>query len=333
MDFENIRKLIEDNYDIKVNNISKRKNVYKIESTKEQYCLKVINYDFAHFYFIICAINHLHKKGFCSTPSIILTANNKKYIKINEKYAYVTLWIKTREADYKNNADVVVIAKKIAQLHKCSKGFVVNEDMSPRVYWGSWIRTFETRIEEILDFKKNINRKTYKSEFDNIFLEAIESEVERGKRAVECLKNSSYKEYMQNECSSLGFCHHDLAHHNILIDDENNANIIDFDYCILDSHLHDLASFCMRIMRNGGWNIETFDEIKFAYSSEGLSKDEELIIAGFLEFPQDFWQVGLQYYWERLSWNEERFLGRLNSYINDRKCRTKFIEELKERSR
>ena len=38
------------------------------------------------------------------------------------------------------------------------------------------------------------------------------------------------------------FCHHDFAHHNLLIDKQGEINVIDFDYCILDSHIHDLAS-------------------------------------------------------------------------------------------
>lgn len=54
---------------------------------------------------------------------------------------------------------------------------------------------------------------------------------------------------MDKEVMKMGFCHHDYAHHNILVDDKNELNIIDFDYCILDSHLHDLASLLIRAMK------------------------------------------------------------------------------------
>lgn len=45
------------------------------------------------------------------------------------------------------------------------------------------------------------------------------------------------------------FCHHDYANHNILIDSENQIYIIDFDYCMLDTKLHDLASILIRVMK------------------------------------------------------------------------------------
>lgn len=331
MDFENVKNLIENNYDIKVNNIIKRKNVYKIEANEGQYCLKVINYEFAHFYFILSAINHLRKNGFTSTPEIIKTINNNDYVGIDEKYAYLNPWIKVREADYKNIEDVKLAAKKLNELHRCSKGFVISENMKPRMYWGSWIKVFETRILEILDFKVNIERKFHKSDFDTIFLAVINKEIERAKKSIKTLKRAGYYSYMQEECKCLGFCHHDMAHHNILIDEFSNTNIIDFDYCILDSHLHDLASLCMRVMRNGLWSMDTFNKIVQAYDEKPLTKQEILIIAGFLEFPQDFWQIGLQYYWERLPWDEARFYGRLTNYIKDREMREKFINSLKER--
>ena len=335
MDFDGIKKLVEDNYDVKVDRIDKRKNVYRITSGLREYCLKVINYEFSHFYFILSAIKHLEAKGFNGTPKIIQTINYRDYIKVDDKFAYFTEWLDTREANYDNMQDLFATAKKIRELHKCSRDFIVTEDMKPRVGWGSWEKVFATRLDEILDFSKKIKEKRISTDFDNLYFNNLERELERGKRAIRDIKNSDYKQYMNDEMKELGFCHHDLAHHNILIDRRNKTHIIDFDYCILDSHLHDVASLCMRSMRNGKWSIEKFEQITRAYSDDGqgLSKEEERIILGFLEFPQDYWQVGLQYYWEKQDWSNERFMTRLNNYLNDREGRENFIEELRKRSK
>ncbi len=64
MDFELIKKLVEDNYNIKVEDVIKRKNVYRIKSGFIDFCLKVINYDFEHFNFIISAIYRFLFKGY-----------------------------------------------------------------------------------------------------------------------------------------------------------------------------------------------------------------------------------------------------------------------------
>ncbi|MGL4454114.1 MAG: CotS family spore coat protein [Sarcina sp.] len=334
MDFERIKKLVEDNYKVKVSKITKRKNVYRIRAGFREYCLKVINYEFAHFYFIVSAIKHLEDNGFKGTPKIIPTIAFKDYIKVEDKFAYLTDWKDVREANYDNIKDLIATAKKVRELHICSRGFTITQEMKPRVGWGVWDKVFATRLDEILDFNEIIKEKAEKTDFDKLFLSVLEEELERGERAIINLRDSNYKKYMEKEVKELGFCHHDLAYHNILFDKSEDVHIIDFDYCILDSHLHDLASFCMRAMRNGNWGIDIFDEITKAYSDDGqgITEEEKNIILAFLEFPQDYWQVGLQYYWEEQPWTNERFMMRLENYIKDREERMAFIEALRARS-
>ncbi|MGL4763374.1 MAG: CotS family spore coat protein [Sarcina sp.] len=333
MDFDRVKKLVEDNYNVKVSKVTKRKNVYRIRAGFREYCLKVINYEFGHFNFILSAIKHLEKNGFKGTPKIILTTTYKDFVEFDDKFAYLTDWMEAREANYDNMQDLILTAKKLRQLHECSKGFRINDSMKPRVNWGCWQSVYETRLEEILDFKKKIEGKEDKTEFDRTYLRFVEEELECGKKAITDIEGSTYKKYMAKEVMGLGFCHHDLANHNILVGKDDEINIIDFDYCILDSHLHDVESLCMRAMRNGQWNIEKYEIITRAYSDDGkgLTKEEEGIILGFLEFPQDYWQVGLQYYWEKLPWTEERFMGRLRNYLIDKTGRKAFIETLRER--
>ncbi|MGL4656177.1 MAG: CotS family spore coat protein [Sarcina sp.] len=335
MDFARVKKLVEDNYKIKVDRVNKRKNVYKITAGFREYCLKVINYEFEHFYFILSAIKHLESNGFKGTPKIISTLTGRDYVKFEDKFAYFTEWIDAKEADYDIMRDLIATAKRVRELHKCSRGFTITAEMKPRLAWGKWDKVFATRLDEILGFNEVIKEKSKKTEFDILFSSVLEEELNRGERAIVDLKNSTYYEYMAREVMELGFCHHDLAHHNILFNKRDEVNIIDFDYCILDSHLHDLASLCMRAMRNGKWSVEKFDEITKAYSDDGkgLTKDEEQIVLSFLEFPQDYWQVGLQYYFEEQPWSDERFMTRLGNYIKDRKGREAFIEELRARSK
>lgn len=105
------------------------------------------------------------------------------------------------------------------------------------------------------------------------------------------------------------FCHHDYANHNILIDSENQIYIIDFDYCMLDTKLHDLASILIRVMKNGKWDLKSAELILNSYRKESyIDKESIPIIAAFMEFPQDYWQIGIQHYWEKQPWSEEFFL-------------------------
>lgn len=328
MNEEDIRELINVSYDLNVESIEKVKSTYKINAKEGIYCVKVIKYQFPHFYFILSAILHLQRRGFNKIPQILKAKNGEYYIEFFQKYAYVTEWIPSRESNYDNPIELDMVARKLGELHEYSRGFSVNKDMNPRVGWFSWINVFKTRRDEILDFQHRISQKAYKSKFDEIYLTFLKDEVKRAEKSVQGLEESNYIKVMEKEVFKRGFCHHDYANHNVLIDNKGEINIIDFDYCILDSHIHDLSSLLIRSMKNGKWDVNKGDRIIKSYcNSSSIVEDELPLIKEFIRFPQAFWQLGIQVYWEQQPWGEEFFLERLNKYLEDREDREEFIEE------
>jgi len=330
LDVTYIKDLIKKNYGIDPVYVEKIKNVYRFEAEDNIYCLKVIKYEFEHFLFIVGAIKHLQRNGFEYIPEIIKTLEGLDYIKVEDDFAYVTPWVNARESNYDNPIDVVIAAKKLGQLHNCSEGFEVDSNMKPRIGWLKWIETYKTRKDEILDFRRRINKKDIKTEFDLFYLSIMEEELQRCDRAVANLSQAKYFEKMKKEMKLNGFCHHDYAHHNVLIDGDGGVNIIDFDYCILDSHLHDLSSLLVRRMKYSKWSINNAREILEAYGTVHNLRDEDIhIMAAFMEFPQDYWQRGIQYYWEEKPWGESFFLKKLRFYNDDKEERGEFIERFR----
>ncbi|MEW8994727.1 CotS family spore coat protein [Clostridium sp.] len=326
-----ISEILKKEYNILVTSIEKIKNVYRVEAGKQIYCLKVVKYELPHFLFILRAMKHLDSNGFEYVPNIIRTTRGMDYIKFDESFAYVTLWLNGRESSYENPIELSIAAKKLGQLHKCSEGFIVSKDMKPRVGWFKWIEVYRTRKGEILSFKDSIDRRSKKTDVDLYYLSMIEEELQRCDRAINNLCDTNYENKMLDEIRLGGFCHHDYANHNVLIGKDNEVNIIDFDYCILDTHLHDLSSLLIRAMKYGRWNQERVRIILKAYkSSHRLEQDDIKIMAAFMEFPQDYWQRGIQYYWEKKMWGEDFFLRKLKSYANDREERQEFINSFRQ---
>lgn len=318
------------NYGLKIDSIERIKNAYKILSNGKAYCLKIVKYNYGHSLFIISAMKYLTEKGFEKIPQIIKTQNGNDYICVGNYYAYLTDWIRSRQCNFDNPLDISMASVKLAELHKKSEGFTITTEMEPRVGWFKWVETFNTRRDEMSDFKSRINKKAFKSEFDCIYLENVENEKNRARISSLDLINSEYFNKMSVEITKNGFCHHDYAHHNLLIQDNGIANVIDFDYCILDTHLHDLASLLIRKMKNGKWDLGSANLILEAYDScYKLVQSDIPIMAALMEFPQDFWQVGIQYYWEKQKWGEEFFINKLNKIIEDRDERQEFIENFK----
>lgn len=326
IDIFQIKSYIETSYNLNVEKVEKIKNSYKIITKDDGYCLKIIKYDFYHFYFILSAIKHLQKNGLSNIPEFIKNNQGKDYGVIEDKYVYLTKWIPSRLSNYDNPVELAIVANKLAELHECSKNFTLEKEMRPRIGWFSWEKVFETRKNEILDFKNRINQKAYKSEFDLLYLDNIEEEIKRADKSILGLKKNNYLKVMEKEVFSRGFCHHDYAHHNILVDDNRELIIIDFDYCILDSHLHDLSSLLIRSMKDGKWEDKKADLILNAYEKKiGVENYEIPLIREFMRFPQAFWQIGIQVYWEQQPWAEEFFINKLQRYLNDKNEREEFI--------
>lgn len=90
---------------------------------------------------------------------------------------------------------------------------------------------------------------------------------------------------MEKEVFCRGFCYYDYVYYNILIDDNRNINVIDFDYCILDLYLYDLLLFLIRIMKDDKWEKEKVDLILNFYRKVMEVKNYEiLIIREFIRF-------------------------------------------------
>lgn len=330
MNIEELKEAIENGYGLKINNVEKIKNVYKIKTKGADYCLKMIKYNFFHFWFILSSIKHLQNNGFNKVPEILKRIDGTDYIRIDGYNAYLTEWVIARECNYDNPLDISKAAIKLAELHDKSQGFCITDKMQPRVYWYKWLDNFKTRKEEILDFKKRIELKEKLSEFDYLYLLNLEQEIKKADSSIENLLKSFYIEKVKEEEAKKGFCHHDYAHHNVLIEDNGDVNIIDFDYCILDINLHDLASLLLRRMKNGKWDIDNATYIIDNYNSVKKVYEKDIpIMSAFMEFPQDYWQVGIQYYWEKQPWGEDFFLKKLKKIYEDEEEKQDFIDEFR----
>lgn len=328
MEFDKLKCIVEDNYGLSPVKIEKIKNIYKITCDNRTYSLKVIPYSKERLNFILGAYKHLIEKGLCEVLDIIRTKDGCDFIEIDNGYAYLNKFFDSRTVSYDNPFELSLSAKALARLHKFSQGFKINEEMDIRALWGLWPLNFKNKERDILSFKKEIINKKEKTDFDLGYLSLIDDEVVSIEQSLERIINSNYESLMKEEVVLEGFCHHDFAHHNVLINNNLDIKIIDFDYLILDSHLHDLSSLIIRKMRYNKWSIEDALFIMKSYNSEYRIKDEELkVMGGFIQFPQDFWQVGIQYYVEKQPWGEDFFNKKIEKIYLDREGKASFINK------
>lgn len=321
-------KLIEESYGFKIKDVRSIKNINRIETDCGVKCLKRAHMSPGFFLFIYSAVNHLKEKGYEGVIPYSTTIDGSICIPDGDHVYYVVDWVEARECRYKREEELKMAIKAAAELHKASVGYVPPKAARPRVFYNKWVEKCQKKGVELLKFSKTIEEKEYIDDFDEMFSGHLSYYLQQARESTEMINRSTYFEISEKSEKAGEFCHHDLANHNFLISEEGKIYLIDFDYCIMDTRLHDLCSLIIRNMRYGVWDIDKayfiINEYDRIYSVGG--KDLEIIKA-LMTFPQDFWQIGLQYYVEKQPWTMEYFLMRLCRIINDREIRDSFLKE------
>lgn len=330
MEKDDLFRFLSKTYDIEMSDITPVKNVMRISTKSGDKCLKKIKYDEPQFLFVLSAMEHLLKNRFSKILPFVPSADGALYFRFESNFYYMTEWINSRECDYSNPVELRMASVSLAELHESSKNFNPGAGAGERIAWGRWESKFGKRIRDMQSFKDIIDSKKTLTYFDRLYRENIDYFIGQGISSIEHLNGTKYLQLMADEMKKKSFCHHDYAHHNVLISSDFKLYLIDFDYCICDTRIHDLSSLIIRNLRHGNWDMEKARFIIDCYCKKGyLTEDEVPVMNAFMEFPQDFWQVGLQYYVEKLKWEEDHFNKRLERVIDDIPDRQLFLNEFK----
>lgn len=233
-----------------------------------------------------------------------------------------------RECDFSNPLDVQIAARGLGELHKASEGFKGNNHY--KCLNGRLIDNFKRRREEMNFFKSLALMHERKDEFDRIFLNNVDYYWSQIDESISTLENSQYYKVCSEE-DKVVLCHHDLAHHNILIKDEK-AYFVDFDYAVIDLKVHDLCNFINKVAKNFAFDADKYDSILHAYcQTNSMDRREEEILKGMLCFPDDFYTICKDYYSRRKDWDDSVFISRLEKKCSFRDDRNEFINEIKNR--
>lgn len=312
-------------FKLKVYNVVPVRKAFLLSTDKGDKILKKINYTIEEFNFIISAMDYV-KKSFNRVIDFVKTKDNKKYyIKGGELYCIMDM-IEGRECEFSNPVDLAIASKGLSELHKASEGF--RTELTIKNNCGTFIESFIRKKDEMLFFKKISNLYEIKTEFDNMFIKNVDYYIDKIDESVDLLKQSQYYKLCSEE-DKIVLCHHDLAHHNIIINNDE-AYFIDFDYSVVDLRVHDLCNFISKAAKNFDYDISKAELILDNYCKETTLKKSEIeVLYALLNFPNDFYTISKDYYGRRKEWGEKVFLNRLRSKVLSEKGKIEFLDEFK----
>ena len=316
-------------FGVKADEIVPIRAVYIIYTDNGLKILKKVNYSYEELQFIKSVMDYVNSKGNIFVVPFMKTINGEYYVK-REDDIYVMLdLMEGRAAEDVNVGDIAIISKSLCSFHKSTSGIENIIDRKDNLY--KWIPTFKRRLNELLKFKEIAQLHEIKSDFDNIFLDNIKKHYEQAEKSINLLEISEYEKLCDEARSNKKICIHDLAYHNILIDNMSSVHFIDFDNCIFDLRIHDIANFIINSIKYFNWDIERAKIIISNYCSiDALDNNEFEVLYNFMMFPQDFYEISKKYYMKTKKWDEDYFALRLESKAGYYDDRLKFLNSFKD---
>jgi len=321
---------IERQFNLKIEKIKANKGVYYLKTDKGERCLKKINYGPQKLLFVYGAKEHLRKNGFNNLDKYYLNINGEPYALVNEDLYTVSEWLEGRECDFHNIDEVKIAAKTLANLHEASKGYDPPENSKLKSDLGRWPHLIEKRIKSLDKMRDMVRKKNIKSDFDLLYLKSMEFYKEIGNEALSTLKESDYYELCMFAENEKSFCHHDFTYHNIILGDNEEIHVIDFDYCKREVRTFDISNFMIKVLKRVDWNLEFATAIIESYNSVSTLKPEEYkVLYAYLQFPQRYWRLANRYYYNEVNWAQNTFATKLDSIINEQDKYLDFLNKFK----
>ncbi|MGE5553623.1 MAG: CotS family spore coat protein [Betaproteobacteria bacterium] len=286
------------------------RGIYLLQCGNERYCLKPTTLDLREIQFVVAALEHVARAGLPGVPRLLPTLTGKPVATIGRRRFQLFRWLEGREADYLRPGDAEAAAVALARLHLASRGFVPPFPRF-RVLFGTWLKRLRRKQKEIASFAARARTVANPTIFDREYAKLAPAWLDAAGQALAELEASPYRTLSAAGRRQGGLCHHDLAHHNVLLT-AGGPVLVDYDYALADLGIHDLSNLLRRLLRLVNWDPAPGLACLAAYREvAGLGSAELAVLWPLLHFPEEGWQIGRQYYVERLPWPEERFLQQL----------------------
>lgn len=234
-------------------------------------------------------------------PKLVRTADGRDYLWFRGNRILMTEQVPGIPADYRNDWDLDAAISAMGRWHQLSRECIDRGAVPWDAIRFDTCNVWKKRLQEFDDCREMALRS--QDAFSRIYLQKWR---EYTRQAYE-----TFQDFSNIASSALQtppvLCYHDWAFHNVLVDGPN-AFLIDFDYMILDTAVHDRANLIGRYLRLFQWNEKALLKILWKFDRHYPWRRGEIrLLRIFLSFPYDYWMIGRQYFIEKQPWSGKYF--------------------------
>ncbi len=315
-------------FGLELKSLQSIRKVWRIKTNAGYKYLKKSRLNPRELEFIFEALEYLYAQSFPGMLRMDLSKAGTPFVEVQGESYIMTDWVFSRETDFGILMDLRQAARFLAEFHLKSQGFSPLVNLPSRTAWLNWPLKMAIRLHQLEHFRELARAEAEDSAFSRLYLSYYDYYRSQGEVAYQALLHSPYHEVAAFAAASRSFCHHDFSGRNLLQTFDNRLVLIDFEYSLLDLRIHDLINLVVRNLKHSHWNLDLCRFIMHEYHQVApLTMEECEVMRILLVWPHDFWQVGLQYYYEKLPWSKERFLNKLEGKIKDRLEREEFLRK------
>lgn len=292
---------------IKFKDTEKQRAVYRIDYKDESFCLKKVYYELEDLLYVYSAIEWLYRNNI-RVPKLLPTVDNNRFAQFDNMLFILTPWIEGEKCSFDNMNHIEISIKKLAQIHSISRNFkpILGSNLKEGFddYYISTLKHFQDLLKSSNDSFK------YKDKFSKKFISDFDLNFRLAKISVD-ISNKIDKNHL-----SRSLCHGDYVNKNIIIPEDNDPWIIDFDKCKMDYCAKDLSYFLRRLLKreNTKWNLDLSLKVLDTYRKIApLTNADIYYIVSYICFPQKYWKISRDYFKNIHKCNKNSFLTLLNS--------------------
>lgn len=306
------------NYDIMVEGIRNesykdKKGVWWIQTPQGYKILKKISNSEDTLKYILSTVKHLTNNGI-HIPKINVTRDGRDYVNIDGTCYVLSDAVDGKNPIYESPQELEAVIKEMARFHRASTGFSLLPGTKPKVHLGIWIEDYQEQIDDMEKFYKQEQSKEQTGAIGKLILQEFPEFYNRAMKAINGLKGSEYKEWVDKVSKTGGLCHQDFAAGNLLLDASGTMYVLDTDSITIDIPARDIRKIFNKVMKKvGSWNIGLAGKMLGYYQSENpLSQSEWHVVKLDLMFPHLFLGAMNKYYYKRdKEWSNDKYLLRL----------------------
>lgn len=272
-------------YDIYPMKIEDYGKIKKIDAYGTSFALKeteLLDTDIDRF---IHSIRKLERKGYQGHVPIIPTKYGEYVVRIGPKVYYLMPWVENRPI----SRDITIeelMSDQLGIIHRLTIESVPLTPQYREKAYLSLLKRWEERQKIIEQFADIAEGNTYMSPFQLTFFTNyyyLKSLIEEAKKHLE----RWYEICEKKETTRRVLCHSRLSRQHVLLGEQNQPYLINFEKSTFDTPARDLALFFRHAFRYNLWDEEALGRWIAAYMrhNELLEEEKELLLA-YLFFPE-----------------------------------------------